>query len=107
MKSLQELAAIRDRMKQTVNTREAAHDTTRVVVDVYKRQDQSGHPFSGTQPAFGRNLRSGHGAVCPFPRSIKNACPGFPGQAFLCAVRWPLFFQRERTERAVPKRSQT
>lgn len=32
MKSLQELAAIRDRMKQTVNTREAAHDTTRVVV---------------------------------------------------------------------------
>ena len=31
MKSLQELAAIRDRMKQTVNTREAAHDTTRVV----------------------------------------------------------------------------
>ena len=26
MKSLQELAAIRDRMKQTVNTREAAHD---------------------------------------------------------------------------------
>ena len=32
MKSLQELAAIRDRMKQTVNTREAAHDTTRIVV---------------------------------------------------------------------------
>lgn len=32
MKSLEELAAIRDRMKQTVNTREAAHDTTRVVV---------------------------------------------------------------------------
>ncbi|MFV0352201.1 MAG: (2Fe-2S) ferredoxin domain-containing protein [Oscillospiraceae bacterium] len=32
MKSLQELAAIRDKMKQTVNTREAAHDTTRVVV---------------------------------------------------------------------------
>ena len=32
MESLQELAAIRDRMKQTVNTREAAHDTTRVVV---------------------------------------------------------------------------
>ena len=31
MKSLQELAAIRDRMKQTVNTREAAHDTTRDV----------------------------------------------------------------------------
>ena len=32
MKSLQERAAIRDRMKQPVNTREAAHDTTRVVV---------------------------------------------------------------------------
>ena len=32
MKSLQELAAIRDRMKQTVNTREAAHDTTRIDV---------------------------------------------------------------------------
>ena len=32
MKSLEELAAIRDKMKQTVNTREAAHDTTRVVV---------------------------------------------------------------------------
>ncbi len=32
MKSLQELAAIRDKMKQTVNTREAAHDSTRVVV---------------------------------------------------------------------------
>ena len=32
MKSLQELAAIRDKMKQTVSTREAAHDATRVVV---------------------------------------------------------------------------
>lgn len=32
MKSLQELAAIRDKMKQTVNTREAAHDSVRVVV---------------------------------------------------------------------------
>ena len=32
MKSLQELAAIRDKMKQTVSTREAAHDSTRVVV---------------------------------------------------------------------------
>lgn len=32
MKSLEELAAIRDRMKQTVSTREAAHDSTRVVV---------------------------------------------------------------------------
>ena len=28
MKSLEELAAIRDKMKQTVNTREAAHDST-------------------------------------------------------------------------------
>lgn len=32
MKSLQELAAIRDKMKTTVDAREAAHDTTRVVV---------------------------------------------------------------------------
>lgn len=32
MKSLEELAAIRDKMKATVNTREAAHDSTRVVV---------------------------------------------------------------------------
>ncbi len=32
MKSLQELAAIRDKMKRIVDTREAAHDTTRVVV---------------------------------------------------------------------------
>lgn len=32
MKSLEELAAIRDKMKQTVNTREAAQDSTRVVV---------------------------------------------------------------------------
>ena len=32
MKSLQELAAIRDRMNQTVSTREAAHDSVRVVV---------------------------------------------------------------------------
>ncbi|MDL2324219.1 (2Fe-2S) ferredoxin domain-containing protein [Ruminococcaceae bacterium OttesenSCG-928-A16] len=32
MKSLQDLAAIRDKMKQTVNTREAAHDSVRVVV---------------------------------------------------------------------------
>lgn len=32
MKSLEELAAIRDRMKDTVKTRESAHDTTRVVV---------------------------------------------------------------------------
>ncbi len=32
MKSLEELAAIRDKMRQTVNTREAAHDSTRVVV---------------------------------------------------------------------------
>lgn len=32
MKSLEELAAIRDKMKQTVNTRESAHDSTRIVV---------------------------------------------------------------------------
>ena len=32
MKSLQELAAIRDKMKSTVNTREAAGDSVRVVV---------------------------------------------------------------------------
>lgn len=32
MKSLAELAAIRDKMKQTVSAREAAHDSTRVVV---------------------------------------------------------------------------
>lgn len=32
MKSLEELAAIRDKMKQTVTTRESAHDSTRVVV---------------------------------------------------------------------------
>ena len=32
MKSLEELAAIRDKMKQTVNTREASQDSTRVVV---------------------------------------------------------------------------
>lgn len=32
MKSLEELAAIRDKMKQTVSTRESAHDNTRVVV---------------------------------------------------------------------------
>ena len=32
MKSLQDLAAIRDKMKQTVNTRESAHDSVRVVV---------------------------------------------------------------------------
>ena len=32
MKSLQELAAIRDRMKQTVQTRELSPDCTRVVV---------------------------------------------------------------------------
>lgn len=32
MKNLQELAAIRDKMRQTVNTRDAAHDSTRIVV---------------------------------------------------------------------------
>lgn len=32
MKSLEELAAIRDKMKQTVTTRESAHDSIRVVV---------------------------------------------------------------------------
>ncbi len=32
MKSLQELAALRDKMKQTVNTREASQDGMRVVV---------------------------------------------------------------------------
>lgn len=32
MKSLAELAAIRDKMKSTVNTREGSHDGTRVVV---------------------------------------------------------------------------
>ncbi|MBP8856117.1 MAG: (2Fe-2S) ferredoxin domain-containing protein [Oscillospiraceae bacterium] len=32
MKSLEELAAIRDKMRQTVDTREAAHDSVRVVV---------------------------------------------------------------------------
>ena len=31
MKSLEELAAIRDKMKQTVNTREAAQDRKSVV----------------------------------------------------------------------------
>ena len=44
MKSLEELAAIRDKMKQTVNTREAAHDSTPVSythLDVYKRQIHS------------------------------------------------------------------
>ena len=32
MKSLEELAAIRERMKDTVKARESAHDSTRVVV---------------------------------------------------------------------------
>lgn len=32
MKSLEELAAIRDKMKNTVKTRESSHDSTRVVV---------------------------------------------------------------------------
>ncbi len=32
MKSLAELAALRDKMKQTVNTRESTEDTTRIVV---------------------------------------------------------------------------
>lgn len=32
MKSLEELASIRDKMRQTVSTREAAHDSIRVVV---------------------------------------------------------------------------
>ena len=32
MKSLEELAAIRDKMKQTVNTRDGGRDSTRVVV---------------------------------------------------------------------------
>lgn len=32
MKSLEELAAIRDKMRQTVNTREASHDNIRIVV---------------------------------------------------------------------------
>lgn len=32
MKSLEELATIRDKMKQTVTTRESAHDNSRVVV---------------------------------------------------------------------------
>lgn len=32
MKSLQDLAAIRDEMKQTVNTREAAHDSIKIIV---------------------------------------------------------------------------
>lgn len=32
MKSLEELAAIRDKMRQTVSTREASHDSIRIVV---------------------------------------------------------------------------
>ncbi|MEF9975792.1 MAG: (2Fe-2S) ferredoxin domain-containing protein [Oscillospiraceae bacterium] len=32
MKTLEELSAIRDKMRQTVDTREAAHDSVRVVV---------------------------------------------------------------------------
>lgn len=32
MKSLEELAKIRDKMRQTVNTREASHDNIRIVV---------------------------------------------------------------------------
>ena len=48
MKSLQELAAIRDRMKQTVNTREAAHDHTRYRQSYLCKNDpREGFPCGG------------------------------------------------------------
>ena len=79
MKSLEELAAIRDKMKQTVNTREAAHDSTRVVVGM-----ATARPVLNafTEEVARRDLhgvlvtQTGCIGICQYEPVVEITCPG-------------------------------
>ena len=85
MKSLAELAAIRDKMKQTVNTREAAHDSTRVVVGMATCGIAAGaRPVLNafTQEVARRNLegilvtQTGCVGICQYEPVVEITMPG-------------------------------
>ena len=85
MKSLAELAAIRDKMKQTVNTREAAHDSTRVVVGMATCGIAAGaRPVLNafTQEVARRNLegilvtQTGCIGICQYEPVVEITMPG-------------------------------
>ena len=85
MKSLEELAAIRDKMKQTVNTREAAHDSTRVVVGMATCGIAAGaRPVLNafTEEVARRDLhgvlvtQTGCIGICQYEPVVEVTCPG-------------------------------
>jgi len=85
MKSLEELAAIRDKMKQTVNTREAAHDSTRVVVGMATCGIAAGaRPVLNafTEEVARRDLhgvlvtQTGCIGICQYEPVVEITCPG-------------------------------
>ena len=84
-KSLEELAAIRDKMKQTVNTREAAHDSTRVVVGMATCGIAAGaRPVLNafTEEVARRDLhgvlvtQTGCIGICQYEPVVEITCPG-------------------------------
>ena len=98
MKSLEELAAIRDKMKQTVNTREAAHDSTRVVVGMATCGIAAGaRPVLNafTEEVARRDL---HGVLENFDHRCLNDVPPFdeinPTAEHLARV---VFYELEKT----------
>ena len=85
MKSLEERAAIRDKMKQTVNTREAAHDSTRVVVGMATCGIAAGaRPVLNafTEEVARRDLhgvlvtQTGCIGICQYEPVVEITCPG-------------------------------
>ena len=76
MKSLEELAAIRDKMKQTVNTREAAHDSTRVAAGARPVLN------AFTEEVARRDLhgvlvtQTGCIGICQYEPVVEITCPG-------------------------------
>ena len=79
MKSLEELAAIRDKMKQTVNTREAAHDSTRVVVGMATCGIAAGaRPVLNafTEEVARRDLHGVLVGICQYEPVVEITCPG-------------------------------
>ena len=85
MKSLQELAAIRDRMKQTVQTRELSPDCTRVVVGMATCGIAAGaRPVLNAfvEEVAKRNLQdvmvtqTGCIGICQYEPVVEITCPG-------------------------------
>lgn len=85
MKSLQELSAIRDRMKQTVSTREAAHDSVRIVVGMATCGIAAGaRPVltAFTEEVASRSLsgvmvtQTGCIGICQYEPVVEIYCPG-------------------------------